>query len=58
MVGMGSKRVRIANLHHKIWDWRVRYAFSNYGEIQEKHERWPKAYHYSVSNGIRIVVIL
>jgi hypothetical protein len=58
MAGIGSKRVRIVNILPKISDGTVRYAFSNYGEIQEiQEERWSKAYRYSVSNGIRIVVI-
>ena len=34
MVGMGNKRVRIANLPPEISDGTVRYAFSNCGEIQ------------------------
>jgi len=55
MAGIGSKRVRIANLLPEISDGTLRYAFSNCGEVQE--ERWSKAYRYSVSNGIRIVVI-
>ena len=50
--------MRIANLPPEISEGTVRYAFSNYGEIQEiQEERWSKAYRYSVSNGIRIVVI-
>ena len=34
MAGMGSKRVRTANLPPEISDGTVCYAFSNYGEIQ------------------------
>jgi hypothetical protein len=58
MAGMGTRRVRIANLPPEIPDGTVRLAPSKYVEIKDiQEESWSRAYRYSVANGIRIVVI-
>jgi hypothetical protein len=58
MAGMGTKRVRLANLPPETADEAVRLAFSTYGEIKEiQEEMWPRAYQYQIANGIRAVLI-
>jgi len=58
MAGMGTRRVRLANLLPETPDEAVSFAFSQYGEITEMQlESWSKAYCYKVFNGVRIVVI-
>jgi hypothetical protein len=57
--GMGTKRVRIANLPPEVQDETIRTALTSYGtamNIQE--ERWSISYRYAVPNGIRQVTIL
>jgi len=59
MAGMGTRRVRLANLRSETPDSAVSFAFSQYGEIKEmQRERWSKAYRYKVFKSVRIVVKL
>ena len=49
MAGMGTRRVRLANLHPKTPDEAVSFAFSQYDTINEmQREVWCKAYRYKV----------
>jgi len=58
MAGMGTRRVKLANLPPETPDEAVSFAFSQYGEIKEmQRESWSKAYRYKDFNGVRIVVI-
>ena len=58
MIGMGMRRVRLANLPPETPDETVCFAFSPYGEMKEMQlEDWSKAYRYKVFSGVRIVVI-
>jgi hypothetical protein len=57
LAGMGTKRVRIANLPPEIPNNIIRETLSTYGEVTEIiEETWSKAYRYSVSNGIRTAI--
>jgi len=52
--GMGTKRIRIANLPPEIPDNTLRDALEPYGKVLEvQTESWSKAYRYAVPNGIR-----
>jgi hypothetical protein len=54
VVGLGTRKVRIATLAPEIRDATVRAALTRYGEIHDiKHEQWGKPYRYNVANGIR-----
>jgi hypothetical protein len=58
MAGMGTKRVRIANLPPETKEEKIRAALSQYGDIRDiQKEKWAKAYRYVLDNGIRIVTI-
>jgi len=58
MAGMGTRRVRLANLPPETPDEAVSFAFSQYGEINEMQRTvWSNAYRYKVFSGVRIVVI-
>jgi hypothetical protein len=58
VAGMGTKRVRIANLPPEIREGKIRAELAYYGEIRDiQEEKWSKAYRYVVANGIRIVMI-
>jgi len=58
MVGMGTRRVRLANLPPETPDEAVRFACSQYCEIKEKQrESWSKPFRYKVFKGVRIAVI-
>jgi len=58
MAGMGTRRVRIANLRLETPDEALSFAFSQYGEIKETQRLvWSKTSHYKVFNGVRTVVI-
>jgi ribosomal protein L19E len=59
MAGMGTKRVRIANLPPETKEEKLRAVLSQYGDIKDiQKEKWRKAYRYVVDNGIRIVTII
>ena len=56
--GMGTRRVRIANLPPETSDTAMRMALAPYGEIVTIHEEnWSKMYRYPVANGIRVATI-
>jgi hypothetical protein len=58
MAGLGTKGVRFANVPPKIRAERFRIALAPYGEVKDvQEEQWSKAYHYAISNGVRIVYI-
>jgi len=58
MAGMGTRRIRLANISSETPDETISFAFSQYGEIKEmQREVWSKAYSYKDFNGVRIVVI-
>jgi len=58
MAGMGTRRVRLANLPPETPNEAVSFAFSQYGEIKEiQREVWCKAYRYKVFSGATIVAI-
>ena len=58
MAGLGTKRMRLANLLHETPDEAVIFVFSHYGEIKEmQREVCSKAYHYKDFSGVRTVVI-
>ena len=57
--GLGTKRIRVANLPPEIHDDILGEALRSYGKILGvSGETWPKAYRYQVSNGIRNVQIV
>ena len=57
--GLGTKRIRVANLPPEIHDEILREALKPYGKILGvSGENWSKAYRYQVSNGIRNVQIV
>jgi hypothetical protein len=55
---MGTKRIRLANLPPEPPNTTIRNALSQYGDVQSiQDETWPKHYCYTVSNGVRIVMM-
>jgi hypothetical protein len=58
MAGLGTKRIRIANLPPEIPEGPLRTALAQYGDIKSiQEETWSKAYRYTVSNGIKIITM-
>jgi hypothetical protein len=54
-VGLGLRKVRIANLPPKVDDRNKRMALRQFGEIRDiRSDTWSQNYRYLVSNGIRI----
>jgi hypothetical protein len=59
LVGMDTKRVRVANLPPEIPNDALRDALAPYGRFLEVHvESWYKACRYAVSNGIRQATVV
>jgi hypothetical protein len=59
MVGLGLKRVWIANVPPESEPERFRTELMPYGEVRSvQEEQWSKAYLYAVVNGVRIVHIV
>jgi hypothetical protein len=57
IAGMGTRRVRIANLPPEMSNSIICTAISHYGTIQSiTEETWSNNYRYLVSNGIRLIV--
>ena len=58
MAGMGTKRVRIANLPPEVNEHVIRTALTPFGTVMAvTEEMWPKTYRYNVPNGVRQVTI-
>ena len=56
--GMGMRRIRIANLPPEVPERTVTIARATYGEIMSiKDETWSKKYRYTVSNGVKVVMM-
>ena len=59
VAGIGTKKIRIANLPPEIPDEILKEALKPYGKVIDiTMESWPKAYRYQVANGIRNVSII
>ena len=57
-VGLGLKRIRVANLPPEVADRMIKTALGANGEISNiQAEMWSKAYRYPIENGIRIIEI-
>jgi len=53
-VGLGLRKVRIANLPPEVSDRNIRMALRQFGEIRDiQSDTWSNNYRYPVSNGIR-----
>jgi len=58
IAGMGTRRIRLANLPPELTNNTITTALSKYGEIRSiQEENWAKHYRYNVSNGVRIVMM-
>jgi hypothetical protein len=58
MAGLGTKRIRIANLPPEVPEGPIRIALAQHGDIKSiQEESWSKSYRYAVSNGIKIVTV-
>jgi hypothetical protein len=57
VVGLGIKRIRVANLLPEISHDELRAALTPYGKTVNIH-KWSKNYRYSVDNGVRPAIIL
>ena len=56
--GLGTRKVRIANLPPEVPEEVLRTILARYGDIREVHvETWSRMYRYQVSNGVRTVVM-
>ena len=56
LAGLGTRKVRIANLPPELPNSTVRIAMGPYGVVQSiSDEQWAAHYRYAVSNGVRIV---
>jgi hypothetical protein len=52
--GLGTKRVRIANLPPEVPNDTLRAALVPFGKVVDiQNERWAKNYRYAVDNGVR-----
>jgi hypothetical protein len=59
LAGLGTKRVRIANLPPEVSNDTLRETLAPYGKIVAiQNERWSKTYRYSVDNGVRQVTMI
>jgi hypothetical protein len=55
-VGLGMRKVRVANLPPEVADRTLTVAISTYGEIHNiQTETWSNAYRYPMANGIRVI---
>jgi len=54
--GLGSRRVRVANLPPELPNALIRTSLLPYGTIHSiTDETWPSSYRYTVANGVRVV---
>jgi len=55
-VGLGMRRVRVANIPPEVEEKTLKMAPGAFGEILDiQPEIWPNAFRYRVSNGVRVV---
>jgi hypothetical protein len=58
IAGMGTKRIRLANLPPELFNTTIRNTLSQYGDVPSiQDDTWAKHYSASVSNGARIVMM-
>jgi hypothetical protein len=58
MSGMGTRRIRIANVPRRKNDTVIQSALSQYGDVKNiNEEQWSRMYRYPVSNGVCISVV-
>ena len=58
IAGMGTRRVRIANLPPEVPERTVRNALGPYGDtLAIQDEQWSSAYRYTVANGIKVATV-
>ena len=58
MAGMGTRRVRVANLSTEVPEGTIQAALVPYGDVKSiQEETWSKAYRHAVANGIKVVII-
>jgi len=58
VAGMGMRRIRIANLSPEVTERPIRAALASYVEtVSIQDEIWPKAYHYKVVNGVKVIMM-
>ena len=56
MAGMGTRKIRIANLPPEVPEDTLRASLAQYGKILSvKEEKWARTYRYAVASGIRQV---
>jgi hypothetical protein len=56
--GLGTRRVRIANLPPEVPEEIIRTMMARYGEVKDvQAEKWSRIYRYKVPNGVRIAVL-
>ena len=59
LAGLGTKRIRVANLPPEVPNDTLRAALAPYGKIMEiRNEQWSKIYRYPVDNGVRQVTMV
>ena len=59
LAGLGTKRIRVANLPPEASNDTLKAALAPYGKIMNiQNERWSKVYRYPVDNGVRQVTIV
>jgi hypothetical protein len=58
LAGLGTKRIRIANLPPEVSNNTLHASLVLYGKIMEiQKQKWSKAYRYCVDNGVRQITI-
>jgi len=58
MAGMGTKRIRVANLPPEVHNNTLHESLASLGKVLNIHaETWTRIYRYPVSNGVRQVVM-
>ena len=59
VAGMGTKRIRVANLPPEVPNDTLRSALAHFGKVQDIYaEIWSKTCIYSVANGIQVSIAL
>jgi len=56
--GLGTRRVRVANLPPEVPEEVLRTMMTRYGDVKDVQvETWSRIYRYKVSNGVRVVMM-